>query len=117
MSGPDFNDPDRIIGTNIVIPLGPAGQGAARLENNGLLVTVEGGIAMLEEPLPGSKFETVGRTFDFYVERPVTISAVNLPNERMLKEVFYIPAILVLGLVVLMQRSRRTRLEPSPAGA
>ena len=117
VSGPDFNDPDRIIGTNIVIPLGPAGQGAARLENNGLLVTVEGGIAMLEEPLPGSKFEAVGRTFDFYVERPVTISAVNLPNERMLKEVFYIPAILILGLVVLMQRSRRTRLEPSPAGA
>ncbi len=117
ISGPDFNDPDKIIGTNIIIPLGTAGEGPARLEKNGLLIAVEGDVAKLEEPLPGSKFESVGRTFDFYGDKPVTISTVKLPNERMPKEVFYIPALLILGLVVLMQRSRRTRPEPAPAEA
>ncbi len=114
VSGPDFNDVDKKTQTSIVIPLGPAGEGAARLEKNGLLVAVENGVAKLEEPLPGSKFESIGKTFDFYSDDPVTISTVSLPKERLPKEVFYIPAVLLLALIIMMQRRRR---EPEPAPA
>lgn len=118
IAGPDFNDPDKTTETNIVVPLGTAGEGAARLEKVGLLVMVEDGVAKLEEPLPGSKFESIGRTFDFYADKPVTVSSVALPAERMPKEVFYIPALVVLALVILMQRARRRpeeEGEPAPA--
>ena len=118
IAGPDFNDPDKTTETNIVVPLGAAGEGAARLEKVGLLVMVEDGVAKLEEPLPGSKFESIGRTFDFYADKPVTVSSVALPAERMPKEVFYIPALVVLALVILMQRARRRpeeEGEPAPA--
>ncbi len=118
IAGPDFNDPDKTTETNIVVPLGAAGEGAERLEKVGLLVMVEDGVAKLEEPLPGSKFESIGRTFDFYADKPVTVSSVALPADRMPKEVFYIPALVVLALVILMQRARRRpeeEGEPAPA--
>ncbi|NIV22494.1 MAG: hypothetical protein GWN51_02355, partial [Gemmatimonadetes bacterium] len=60
--------------TNLIIPIGPAGDGAARLEKHGLLVTVDPAEAVLEEPLPGSPFEGLSRSFDFYGEQFVTIS-------------------------------------------
>lgn len=113
--GPDFNDPDKTTETNIVVPLGAAGEGTARLEKVGLLVMVEDGVAKLEEPLPGSKFESIGRTFDFYADNPVTVSSVALPADRMPKEVFYIPALVVLALVILMQRARRRPEEEGEA--
>ncbi|MEL6283755.1 MAG: DUF3394 domain-containing protein, partial [Pseudomonadota bacterium] len=62
----------------------------------------------LDEPLFGTPFERLGREFDFYGDAPVQISAVSVPNERAPKEVFYIPAFLLLGLVILLQRRRQT---------
>lgn len=115
ISGPSFNDADKATETTVVLPLGPAGDGAARLEKLGLLVEIDGEVAKLEEPLPGSPFESVGKTFDFYGDDPVTISTVSLPNERMPKEVFYLPAALLLGLIVMMQLRRRRKSEPAMA--
>jgi TRAP transporter 4TM/12TM fusion protein len=109
VSGPDFQDPDKVSKTSLVVPLGEAGEGAARLEKSGLLVMIEDGSAKLEEPLPGSAFESLSRSFDFYSDDPVTVSEVSLPNERMPKEVFFIPAALVFAGVYWMQ-SRRRRL-------
>ena len=104
--GPDFNDPDVETSTDITMPLGPAGDGSGRLENLGLLLMVEDGKAKLEEPLPGSPFESLSRTFDFYADAPVEIGSVALPRDRVPKEVFYLPAILVIALVILLQRRR-----------
>ena len=106
VAGPDFNDFDVETRTDITVPLGSAGDGAGRLEKIGLLLMVEEGKAKLEEPLPGSPFENLSRTFDFYADVPVEIASVALPRDRMPKEVFYLPALLVIALVVLLQRRR-----------
>ena len=106
VSGPDFNDPDVIGETSLVIPLGRPGEGAERLERNGLLVSVGDGTALLEEPLPASPFEHLALSFDFYADEAVVVSSVSLPNERVAKEVFYLPALLLFALVYWMQRRR-----------
>ncbi|MEO1505438.1 MAG: TRAP transporter permease [Pseudomonadota bacterium] len=108
VSGPDFNDPDSTRETMIELPADGAGDGAALLSSQGLSVLVEDGVAKLDEPLFGTPFERLGREFDFYGDAPVQISAVSVPNERAPKEVFYIPAFLLLGLVILLQRRRQT---------
>ena len=47
--------------------------------------------------------------FDFYAEAPTYISAVQAPRDRMPKEVFYIPALILLGIVIMFQRRRQTK--------
>jgi hypothetical protein len=51
--------------------------------------------------------QALTRQFDFYGDKPVVVKAVSLPNARIAKEVFYIPALLLLGLVIAMQRRRQ----------
>ena len=111
VEGPDFNTGETI-STTFILPLGPANaDGAARLNDADLLIVPEGDAVNLEEPLqfgpsgsvPGQK---LGEDFDFYGDTPVQLVAVEVPADRMAKEVFYIPALLVLALVVLMQRRR-----------
>ena len=111
VAGPDFNDPDVETSTDLTVPLGPAGEGGARFEKVGLLLLIEDGKAKLEEPLPGSPFESLGRTFDFYADDPVEIASIALPRDRMPKEVFYLPAVLAIALVILMQRRRAMTMQ------
>jgi TRAP transporter 4TM/12TM fusion protein len=111
LKGSDINNPDRVLSTSILIPMGPESDGTTRLENNGLFVVVDEGIAVMEEPLPGSPFEGLGRKFDFYGDEPVIIETVSVPNDRIVKEVFYIPALAVLALIVLLQFRRRRSTE------
>ena len=107
ISGPDF-DSGEIESTTILVPLGQRSDAIERLENAGLSVTVEDGFAVIGEPLPGTPFfEGIGKTFDFYDDRPVRIADILTRSERVVKEVFYIPAVLLLGLVVFLQRRRR----------
>ena len=106
VSGPDFNDPDTIGETSLLVSLGPAGEGTTRLANSGLLVSIEDEAALLDEPLPASRFESLALTFDFYADEPVVVSALALPNERVVKELFYIPAIVLFALVYWLQRRR-----------
>ncbi len=116
ITGPDINNPDRIFSTSVLIPLGEKQDGMARLENNGLFITVDGDAAAMEEPLPGSPFEHLGRKFDFYGDDPVVIEMVAIPNERVVKEVFYIPAVLLLAVIVMLQ-FRRKRSDQAGSGA
>jgi TRAP transporter 4TM/12TM fusion protein len=107
--GPDFDDVDVIADTNLVVPLGAAGEGAQRLEAAGLLVQMEDGRLLLEEPFPGTPFfEDLGKAYDFYADHPVEIVHGLVPNERLPKEVFYIPALILLTVVLLLQRRRQT---------
>jgi hypothetical protein len=79
-----------------------------RLEAAGLNVIVEDGQAIIEEPFPGTPFfESIGKTFDFYGDDPVQVADVLTNADRIPKEVFYFPAVLLLGLIVLVQRRRR----------
>jgi len=122
VSGPDFIDPEDTNKTTILLTLAKAADGAARIDKAGLMVTVEEGLAKLEEPLPGTPYESLGKQFDFYGDDPVTITEVQVPKERMAKEIFYIPALLLLALIIFLQRRRAVsnvrprQTEPEAAG-
>ena len=110
VTGPDFNDLDATHETTLILPLGAAGPGEQRLQDADLLVMIEDGVAKLEEPFrPGPAGSIPGRKlsgFDFYGDDPVRISEIHVEAERLPKEVFYIPALLLLGLVIVLQRRR-----------
>jgi len=114
ISGPDF-DSGEVSSTTILVPVGEQADGSERLGNAGLNVLVEDGLAKVEEPFPGTPyFETIGKTFDFYAEDPVTVSQVLTKADRLPKEIFYIPAVLLLALIVWLQR-RRARTDLATA--
>ena len=109
ISGPDF-DSGEIDSTTILVPLGEPVEAVKRLQQAGLTVIVEDGLAKIEEPFPGTPFfEKIGTVFDYYADEPVRIADIRKPADRIAKEVFYIPAILLLGGILLMQR-RRTQI-------
>ena len=71
-------------------------------------MVVEDGLARIEEPFPGTPyFESIGKSFDYYVDEPVRVATIRKEKDRLPKEVFYIPALLVLGMVYLVQRRRK----------
>ena len=107
VTGPDF-DTGEITSTTILVPMGDQTEAIERLEKAGLTVDVEDGRAIIQEPFPGSPFfETIGKTFDYYTDNPVELSTIKTKKDRVSKEVFYLPAVLLLGLVCWAQRRRR----------
>jgi len=113
--GPSFDDADQIIDKTLLLPLGAEAAGPERLSAIGITVIPDGDTAVLEEPFPGTPFGDLGETFDFYGDNSVVVSSVDMPADRLPKEIFFIPALIVLGLVIAMQRGRRE--EPVPAMA
>jgi hypothetical protein len=110
VSGPNYDNPDRTDVTTLTLPLGAIGDSAKRLGEIGINIAIDGDKALFEEPLPASKFKRLSNSYDFYDDaNPVIVSAVKVPNNRMLKEVFYIPALFLLGLVIMLQRRRQTQ--------
>jgi len=118
VSGPDF-DSGEVEQTTILVTLAQGADAATRLSDAGLTVTLDGAIAAIEEPFPGTPyFESLGKAFDYYGDEKVQIAEVWKPAERIPKEVFYIPAILVLGFIIVSQRRRmhaKDRLEAEAA--
>ena len=109
VTGPDFDFPDKLAQITLLADLGEAGDGETRLEQAGLTVIMEDGGATLEEPFAGTAFFQTLQMFDFYADPLVKVSKVQLPATRMPKEVFYLPALLLLAFVVFMQRRRQTK--------
>jgi TRAP transporter 4TM/12TM fusion protein len=117
VSGPDF-DSGEVEQTTILVTLAQGADAAARLSDAGLSVTLDGAMAVIEEPFPGTPyFETLGKAFDYYGDEKVQIAEVWKPAERIPKEVFYIPAILVLGFIIVSQRRRMHAENKLEAGA
>jgi hypothetical protein len=89
----------------------PAGDdGAARLGEAGLLTLQEDGLIKLEEPAFGTiYFEKLSRQYDFYGDEPVQIVLAEIEAERMAKELFFLPAFLLLFLLIMVQRRRATQ--------
>lgn len=106
---PDF---DTGVVKDITVMLTPetTGSGLDRLDAAGLTVMEEGALLRLEEPFPGTPyFETLANDFDFYADEPAQIAVVAIENARLPKEIFFIPAFLLLGLIVMIQRPRATQ--------
>ena len=105
ISGPDF-DTAALRPTTITLPA-VSGDPAAALSAQGLSVLEEGETLLLEEPFPGTPFfESLGNEYDFYGDSPVSITKAEIENDRMPKELFFIPALLLLAGLVLIQRPR-----------
>jgi len=115
VSGPDF-DSGELESTTILVNLGQPLDAIERLRKAGLSVVVEDGRAVIEEPFPGTPFfETIGKSFDYYGDEPVQVAQVLRDADRMPKEVFYLPALLLLAIVVFMQKKRSREPEAEAA--
>ncbi|VAW21635.1 TRAP-type uncharacterized transport system, fused permease component [hydrothermal vent metagenome] len=118
ISGTSYKNPDKVRTMTIQATIcrtgaGPnpppcSSDGLERLKGAGLLVVADGNKALLDEPIIGSQFFTTLQDFDFYGDVPVQIVTVQVENQRMPKELFYIPALLLLGLIIMVQRRRQT---------
>jgi len=102
----------REISKTVILPLGPAGAtGEERLMTNaGLELRQEDGRMLIDLIQFGGPAERAGLDFDF------EITTVLVVNDRPPKELMWIPALLLLGLIVWVQRRRQTP-ERVPAAA
>ena len=91
----------RFISTTVELPLGATGDGKARLESAGLEVKIEEGKALVDNVVFGSPAAKARIDLDWQVK------AVLLPNERMPKELFFIPALLAFAGIWWIQRRRQ----------
>jgi TRAP-type uncharacterized transport system fused permease subunit len=94
----------------VMLPMGAPAPGAERLANAGLELREEEGRVLIDMIGFGSAAEKAGLDFDF------EITSVLQPNDRPPKELMWIPALLLLGGIVWLQR-RRSTVEIGPAAA
>ncbi len=108
VSGPDFDTGESKDVTLVLAPESE-GSGAERLDALGLALIEEDGAVKLEEPLFGTPFADTMQGFDFYGDAPVTVTSVKAPADQMPKELVFIPALILLGLIAMLQRGRMTK--------
>ena len=87
----------------VLIPLGAPGDAKTRLASAGLTVMADGDNLMVVAVKFGSRAEKLG------IEQSFRITALEVPADRPAKEWFFLPAFLVLGLIILIQRRRAAR--------
>jgi len=100
-----------MVDARYLLPLGPSGaSGADRLFNgSGIELREEDGQYFVDNLRFGGPAEQLGIDFDWEVV------ALEVEADRMPKEVFYVPAFLLLGVIYLLQM-RRKRREADPEG-
>jgi hypothetical protein len=91
------------------LPLGPPAAGADRLSHAGIEVRLEDGKVLVDNLVFGSPAEQAGLDFDWQIVR------IEVEAERPPKQLMFIPALLLLGLVMLAQRGRRPKMVPAAA--
>jgi len=112
--GPDFDDVDKPNNTSIILKLGDKADGETRLTNAGLQVLEEDGKVIIDGLTWDSKHKQLDRLFtmgDF--DNPLVIDKILLKRERLPKELFYIPAVLLLGLICMLQLGRQRKAKRS----
>jgi Domain of unknown function (DUF3394)/Tripartite ATP-independent periplasmic transporter, DctM component len=101
VAGEDLTTGDMVEKT-VILPLGPSGDGAERLmDQAGIEVREEDGKVLIDNITFGSPAEQAKLDFDW------EIKAIEIPADRMPKQLFYIPALMLLAGVYLLQRRRR----------
>jgi TRAP-type uncharacterized transport system fused permease subunit len=96
----------RTVDKVVMLPLGSPGEGKDRLFEAGLELRFEDGKAFVDNVVFGSTAERQKIDFDY------EIASVQVETDRPVKQWFYLPALLVLGLIIMLQRGRR---EKTPA--
>ena len=90
------------VSSTFVLPLGaPGSEGFDRLRDSAGIELIESdGNIIVDAITFGGPAETAGVDFDWQ------LTGVQMENDRMPKEMFYIPALVILALVILIQRRR-----------
>ncbi len=93
----------------VMLPLGAKAPGKDRLMEAGLELRFEEGKVFVDNVVFGSVAERQKIDFDF------EIPSVQKQADRPPKQLFYIPALLLLGMIIMLQRRRRLKTEPVAA--
>ena len=93
----------------VMLPLGPKASGAERLSEAGIEVRTEEGKVLVDNLVFGSPAEQAGLDFDW------EIKGIEMEAERPPKQLMYIPALILLGLIIMLQRGRRGKSVPATA--
>ncbi len=101
-----------IVTKTVLLPLGKAEgrSGEARLEDAGLILVREDGKVVIDQVMFASTAEKLGLEFGW------EIKAVQVPTGQPPKQLFFIPALLLLAGVYFLQK-RRGPSRPAPAAA
>jgi hypothetical protein len=93
-----------MVSKTVILPLGPSGEGADRLQASaGLSIREEEGKTLIDAIEFGSPAEQAKLDFDW------EITQVIVPAERLPKQMLYIPALALLLFIYFQQRRRRGR--------
>ena len=114
VSGPDF-DTGNLKETTLVLVAGAEKGGDARLTAMGLAFMEEEGVVKMDEPFPGTPFFKKMGSYDFYGDDPVFVKTAEVKADQLPKELIFIPGLLLLGLVYMMQRLRVGKEEETAA--
>ncbi|MBU2091055.1 MAG: TRAP transporter permease [Alphaproteobacteria bacterium] len=99
------------VNKTVRLPLGPVADGEVRLEHAGLILREEGDKLFVDDVVFGGPAEKAGIDFDW------EIKLVEMPAEQPDKQWMFIPALILLGGIVFLQRRRREDGEGQPAAA
>lgn len=80
-----------------------------RADAAGLFLLPEDDRLFMDEPMFGTDYQQKLQDFDFYTDPRVEVISLLHPADRMPKQVFWIPALLLLGLIIVLQRRRQTK--------
>ncbi|MFC1673458.1 TRAP transporter permease [Pseudomonadota bacterium] len=92
---------DDVVDKVVMLPMGAPGSGVERLQSAGLELREDGGKMIVDNVVFGSVAEKMKIDFDW------EISAVQLETDRPRKELFFLPALVLLSLVFMLHRTRR----------
>ena len=92
------------VSKTVLLPLGPKGDGETRLREAGLVLNVTEDAAMVQRVRFGTKAKEYGIAPGWRGE------TVKMPSDRPPKEWLFVPALALLGLVMLAQARRGGRL-------
>ncbi|MFW8593151.1 TRAP transporter permease [Cribrihabitans neustonicus] len=109
VEGPDF-DTSKMTSTTLALTA-DGSDGTQMVDDFGLMLLEEDGVVKLEEPMFGTPASPSLENFDFYADEPVRIVEVKAPASQLPKELMFIPALLLIALVALMQRGRARETE------
>ncbi|MGE0357763.1 MAG: TRAP transporter permease [Burkholderiales bacterium] len=93
----------------VLLPMGAPGPARERLKRIGLTVMTLGDEVSVGAVAFGSRAEKLG------LENGFKFTGIEVPAERPDKEWMFLPALVLLGLVIALQRARRGKPAPAPA--
>ena len=91
------------------------GDGQSRADAYGFMLIEADGLMTLDEPMFGTPVTSKIDSFDFYGDEPVQIIMVQVPADQLPKELMFLPALLLLALIAMLQRGRARKEEGVPA--